>query len=97
MHLYERLCSYHAFSIVEKNPLVVGTINRPDPDTISEKHLEVDIVKAWSDLDRSLIAEGLISGLSFLVVFIFFLSIKEQKMSVMISVVHFLFTLGCCK
>ncbi|KAK0156411.1 hypothetical protein N1851_000281 [Merluccius polli] len=37
---------------------------RPDPDTISDKDLEVDIVKAWADLDRSLIAEGLISGTS---------------------------------
>lgn len=27
---------------------------------ISDKDLEVDIVKAWSDLDKSLIAEGLI-------------------------------------
>uniref|UniRef100_A0A8P4FW34 Ubiquitin-like protease family profile domain-containing protein n=1 Tax=Dicentrarchus labrax TaxID=13489 RepID=A0A8P4FW34_DICLA len=40
------------------------TFKRPDPDTISDKDLQVDIVKAWTDLDRSLIAEGLISGTS---------------------------------
>lgn len=65
MLLFERLCGCHAFVIVLKNSLVVGTFKRPDPETISEKDLEVDIVKAWSDLDRSLIAEGLISGLDF--------------------------------
>lgn len=46
-----------------KTEFAVETFKRPDPDTISEKDLEVDIVKAWADLDRSLIAEGLISGL----------------------------------
>lgn len=42
----------------------VGTFKRPDPDTISDRDLEVDIIKAWMDLDKSLIAEGLIQGLS---------------------------------
>ncbi|XP_033970117.1 uncharacterized protein LOC117469770 [Trematomus bernacchii] len=42
----------------------LGTFKRPDPDTISESDLEVDIVKAWSELDKSHIAEGLISGTS---------------------------------
>lgn len=42
----------------------VGTFKRPDPDTISDRDLEVDIIKAWTDLDKSLIAEGLIQGLS---------------------------------
>ncbi|TKS66023.1 hypothetical protein D9C73_000079 [Collichthys lucidus] len=31
---------------------------------MSEKDMEVDIVKAWSDLDQSVIAEGIISGTS---------------------------------
>ncbi|XP_036943300.1 uncharacterized protein LOC119013056 [Acanthopagrus latus] len=39
-----------------------GTFKRPDPETVSEEDFEVDIVKAWSDLDKSLIAEGLISA-----------------------------------
>ncbi|KAI4796434.1 hypothetical protein KUCAC02_026986 [Chaenocephalus aceratus] len=42
----------------------LGTFKRPDPDTISESDLEVDIVKAWSELEKSLVAEGLISGTS---------------------------------
>lgn len=29
--------------------------------------MEVDIVKAWSDLDKSLIAEGLVSGMCLIV------------------------------
>lgn len=41
----------------------VGTFKRPDPDTISDEDLQIDIVKAWSDLDKSIIAEGLISGM----------------------------------
>ena len=49
------------------NSLLVGTFKWSDPDTISEKDLEVDIVKAWSDLGRSLIAEGLIPSLDLLV------------------------------
>ncbi|XP_030581204.1 uncharacterized protein LOC115777435 [Archocentrus centrarchus] len=42
----------------------IGTFKRPDPNTISDKDLEVDIIKAWTDLDKSLIAEGLIQGTS---------------------------------
>lgn len=46
---------------------------------ISDKDLEVDIVKAWSDLDKSLIAEGLISGLDIVTLILYltmYLTIK---------------------
>ena len=61
--LYESLCGWDAFVIVLKTFLAVGTFKRPDPETMSEKDMEVDVVKAWSDQDRSMIAEGIISGL----------------------------------
>uniref|UniRef100_A0A096MFA4 HMG domain-containing protein n=1 Tax=Poecilia formosa TaxID=48698 RepID=A0A096MFA4_POEFO len=40
----------------------LGIFKRPNPDDISDKELEVDIVKAWSDVDKSIIADALISG-----------------------------------
>ncbi|XP_067307544.1 uncharacterized protein [Pseudorasbora parva] len=61
-------CGYHpAVVIADANwklafDVPLGTFKRPDPDTLSEKDLQVDIVKSWSDLNKSQIAEGLISG-----------------------------------
>lgn len=43
--------------------MAVGTFKRPDLVDISDKDLENDIMKAWSDLDKSVIAESLISGI----------------------------------
>ena len=40
---------------------VVVKPQRPDPGTISD--MEVDVVKVRPDLDKSQIAEGLISGM----------------------------------
>lgn len=40
----------------------VGTCKRPNPDTVSDME---DIVKVWSDLDKSQIAERIISGMFF--------------------------------
>ncbi|XP_077936579.1 uncharacterized protein LOC144383347 [Gasterosteus aculeatus] len=63
-------CGYHpAVIVADANwklafDVPLGTFKRPDPDTIADKDLQVDIVKVWSDLDRSQIAEGLISGSS---------------------------------
>ena len=65
IYIFEMLWRFHTFVTVCKFSLVVGTFKRPDPDTITEKDLEVDIVKAWSDLDRTLVAEGLVSGWNF--------------------------------
>lgn len=40
----------------------VGMFKRPDPENVTEDDLQVDIVKAWDDLDKSQIAEGLVTG-----------------------------------
>ncbi|KAL7396910.1 hypothetical protein ABVT39_013480 [Epinephelus coioides] len=42
----------------------VGTFKRPDLDTVTDKHLHMDIEKTWADLDKELIAEGFTSGTS---------------------------------
>ncbi|ROJ64739.1 hypothetical protein DPX16_3761 [Anabarilius grahami] len=69
LHPYEVIttqATVYGISYVRK----VGTFKRPDPDTISEKDLQVDIVKSWSDLNKSQIAEGLISALDYIVTLI---------------------------
>lgn len=61
-------CGYHpAVVISDANwklafDVPVGTFKRPAPDIITEKDLETDIEKSWSELDKFVIAEGLLSG-----------------------------------
>ncbi|XP_055024533.2 uncharacterized protein [Misgurnus anguillicaudatus] len=61
-------CGYHPTVIIADTnwklafDIPLGTFKRPDADSISDNDLEIDIAKSWSDLDKSQIAEGLISG-----------------------------------
>lgn len=41
----------------------VSMFKHPDPDTVTEEDLQVDIAKAWDDLEKSLIAEGLLTAI----------------------------------
>lgn len=42
---------------------LVGTFKRPDLINVSEGDLSVNIVNAWTNLDKELLAEGFITGM----------------------------------
>lgn len=89
MFLYECLCWCCAFVILCKTSFAVGTFKRPDPETVSEEDFEVDIVKAWSDLDKSLIAEGLISGMDYIWPVLYTIINFEKCEKTKVSTLHF--------